>query len=272
MNDPMQNPIFEWVQASEISYNPVQEKLFPERTRINVGKLKKKFEEHYHSKGTYFRGDRILTVRHAAQGEKGRFVILEGARRLAASKLIEETTPVPVYVDEEAKPENDLYCLLQIVKKLEWEGFNHWDISKVVKEWVEQEEKKWINLPDWERETKEKRLDEAIKSEFGKGGAELARRYLAFAIAPQYIVKAVLDGDIEFTPAARIVASVYQKPKDKPEFKLYEWMLPDIAEAIMKSALETKKDPASHARRLRKEVKNGRLVLSNGELVKRQEP
>lgn len=215
----MEEIIFEWEDKENILFNPVQEKLFEDRATKDIYELKEELEKHFRRTERYFRGDRVLTVRRGDEDnpkEKGKFVILEGTRRFAASNLIEGIAKVPVYVEDTIHT-YDARCILRIVQRLELEGYTQPDIAMVVEEWIQQD------------------ADEAtIQKEFLSPA--LLAKYLAYPYLPNDIQEKVRATNSLFTKAANIAVRVFRKINKKPKFELYEGMTQLEADAILRDA------------------------------------
>jgi transcriptional regulator with XRE-family HTH domain len=237
------------VKVKDCGVNPIQAELFPNRHSVDSLKdIKFQFTAYFNQYGHYFNSAFPVVVRHGEEGEP-KYVLLDGMRRHATAALL-GVDEIPALLDEQSKASDDLINLKRIVESDS--GYSPLDKQSL-----------------FEKMKKEGFSSDVIRREFGY---EELRRAAGYEKLPQSIKARVKATPEKYSKAARLAATVYEKPDKSVESRLPDEMPKKLAEAIIltlfnREDLNSQK-AVDEARKLKADVIAGNLTVDEeGKLV-----
>jgi transcriptional regulator with XRE-family HTH domain len=248
--DDAPQPLF--VSTSEVTFNPIQQKLWPLRAN-QIEQLRRQFEAHALAHDSAYNPTFPLVVRHASaqEQEQGvKFVCIDGHRRLAVAKEL-HLPEVPLLVDEGARPEDDAINLKRVVEGDA--GYGQVDRAKLLAELIQ------AGVPQRQ-----------IESEYS---GDTLRRMLGFIFAPEDLKRIVEHDESKFTRLSRVMAAAFTKPDGELVLQPPTGTTRREAEQLVRYIVLTRQDlnsekATAYARELRKELIAGNIEINlEGDIV-----
>lgn len=238
----------------KVAYNPVQNRLFPERTkdRERLNELAAQFISYGRQHGESFDPDYPIKVRPAAEAERRLlgvdYVAIDGNRRLTVARQL-ELKQVPALVDRRSSPEDDLLNLKRVVEGDE--GYSQIDRARLVEEMI----RSGIDYEELKKEYK----------------PEIIRRILGYIHAPADLRAAVEIEPQLFTRLGRVVSAIYSKADGDLKLSPPKGVSPKDAESLVRFAWGradlSSEDAKALAVRARQQLQEGKIrITSEGDI------